>query len=350
MIDDALQRAGQDDHEAIVARPLARLRQMRELYPNAWIQVERLRKRRGQPGVPDWPAWCYLPLAAVIAVVKELDQNRTTTPEQGEHVDIMAALAAWRVTRGVYRYDSTLLEELWNTPVEGDLPGEILEHLPEWCVYVPTPGAHLQDTEVLGFFAHLQWDNRKRAGSKELWLLLEYMEQGQPSTFAAALPLDSGGLEQALRAMYTRRGVSDSQIDELSTNNAGVVEPFVSILLYLCTQAAEIERAVGTERESHPRRPPRRSPTAPVVWDVGYRLGAALRTPRRRSEEEPVALRGSHASPRPHIRRAHWHTYLTGPRQGEQERVLRWLPPLPVNVEDLDDLPATIHRVRTEQP
>ena len=27
-----------------------------------------------------------------------------------------------------------------DTPVEGDIPCEVLHRLPEWCVYVETPG------------------------------------------------------------------------------------------------------------------------------------------------------------------------------------------------------------------
>jgi hypothetical protein len=53
---------------------------------------------------------------------------------------ILAALCAWRMGKGVYRFDPDLLQELWETPVTGEIPGEILLHLPEWCVYLELPG------------------------------------------------------------------------------------------------------------------------------------------------------------------------------------------------------------------
>lgn len=34
-----------------------------------------------------------------------------------------------------------------------------------------------------------------------------------------------------------------------------------------------------------------------------------------------------------------------GPRNGDRRRELRWLPPIPVGIEDFDKLPATIRRV-----
>jgi hypothetical protein len=46
---------------------------------------------------------------------------------------------------------------------------------------------------------------------------------------------------------------------------------------------------------------------------------------------------------RPHVRVAHWHTFLTG--AGRTERRVRWLLVIPVNVVDLDLLPATVRRL-----
>ena len=70
------------------------------------------------------------------------------------------------------------------------------------------------------------------------------------------------------------------------------------------------------------------------------RLGAALRAAYHARETAPE---GAGASVRPHVRRAHWHTYRIG--EGRAERVLRWLPPIPVNVTDVGELPAVIRRV-----
>ena len=46
-----------------VLRPLAPLRQVAQQYPGLWQQLDRLRAQRGR-GLPQWPDWCYLPLAA----------------------------------------------------------------------------------------------------------------------------------------------------------------------------------------------------------------------------------------------------------------------------------------------
>lgn len=52
---------------------------------------------------------------------------------------------------------------------------------------------------------------------------------------------------------------------------------------------------------------------------------------------------GGRARPRPHIRRAHWHTYRTG--SGRTETTIKWVAPIPINITDGDIIP-TIHQVQ----
>ena len=130
------------------------------------------------------------------------------------------------------------------------------------------------------------------------------------------------------------------------------ISPLVSLVLYLCSQAAEIREAgAGKRMPSRPK--PQKTkkgmrifaPDHPSRWEVGYRLGAALR--QALSEHEPGEATGTHASPRPHIRRAHWHSFWVGKRDQPDARsvTLKWLPPIPVNVTGVEDLTTTVRDV-----
>src|SRR3954462_8485818 len=114
-------------------RPGRTLGTFSRLYPDAWKQVDELRADR--KGLGGWPDWCFLPLAGAYAIVSPGTTLRSV--DQSRPVGILGALAAWRVTEGIYRFDPTTFEALWKTPVTGEIPTELLVHLPEWCVYVP---------------------------------------------------------------------------------------------------------------------------------------------------------------------------------------------------------------------
>ena len=90
----------------------------------------------------------------------------------------------------------------------------------------------------------------------------------------------------------------------------------------------------------------------PRVWDVGVRLGAALHAAEH-AQSGDVA--GERSGMRPHIRRAHWQGFRSGPRKrsdgtdipaGMRHLDVRWIPPIAVNVQDVDHLPAVVRLVK----
>ena len=335
-------------------RPLQHLADFSARYPRFWKQYRTFLEGRGRD-LPEWPEWCYCPLAAAYAIISGGGDNRCT-PAQALDIGRMGALAAWRATKGIYRFDEDLLDALLDTPVAGDLPTDILHRLPEWCVYIELPAERqIGDAHLHGFFAHLEWDPGD--GRSELRLLMD-AGAGDDDLVPIPLHLTGGTLGQAIEAAQNeaifqraRQGpMSSEQLAEMQTTfHAGqaplhqTIAPLISVLLYLCTEDADM-----APNEPHPgrRTPPSRTHAAqnPTTRDTGFRVGAALRRARA-PRGEPG--RGHHASPRPHVRRAHWHTYWRGPK-GSQEPFLRWLSPMLVAARDEDELIPTIRPVKID--
>lgn len=321
-----------------------------KLYPEAWRQADAFRADRGRDGLPDWPDWCYLPMAGWYAIVSGGGESRVPLHMIGD-VGRLAALGTWRATQGIYRFDPTLYEAIVSTPVTNDLPHEVLYRLPEWGVYIETPNMTANGSPMHGFFAHLEWDAGN--GRPELRLLLD--------TDAALLPipihLGPWSLDESLARMTDvaslhsmSMGLGPSPADTVDQLRPWV-EPLISLLLYLCSQNAEIGDGSRVPKKPEPKRTKRGwrmfPADRPTTWDVGVRIGSALRRAyRARASGES----GTHAGPLPHVRRAHWHGFWRGPRKDPAARAfeLRWLPPIPVNVTDIEDLPATIRPVRGE--
>lgn len=302
-------------------------------YPDAWRQAEQFRQLRGGK-LPRWPNWCYLPLAGGHEIARA---GKSASPKPSMPA-ILCALAAWRMTMGIYRFDQTLFAALVDTPIEGDIPTGALYRLPEWCIYIETPGIP-EAPQVRGAWAHMEWD--ANGGPDELRLLLDEDDGLRP----LPIILGTGSLADACARLLGRMPESTQSLVD-ARNAARLFEPFISLVLYIATQANEI---TGNGQPGNPapvrtRRGGMREFPAdgPRVWDVGVRIGAALRAAYAAEQTQQTH---PHAGPRPHIRRAHWHTFLSGPRTGEQRRDLRWLPPIAVALQPGTELPAVVRRV-----
>lgn len=112
--------------------PLQHLCDLDRDYPGIWTTVADLRSRRGVD-LPEWPKWCYLPLAGAYAIASG---GRQLDPRRASDVARIGAFAAWRTTKGIYRIDKTLWENLSTTLLTGHLRDQLFERLPDWCVYI----------------------------------------------------------------------------------------------------------------------------------------------------------------------------------------------------------------------
>lgn len=322
-------------------------------YPGCWKGFESFRQERGRD-LPAWPNWCWCPLAAAYAVVSGGGANRVA-PGIAADIGPLGALAAWRMTQGIYCFDPDVAQALKETPLEGTLPVNVLYHLPEWCLYIEAAPAILADRNILGWFVHLEYDTQ--TGRPELRLVLDFKDTGlQPFPIHLTKTTLAECIDEMLKE--TRKQASGPSVLPLDSARLDsqamlpMLEPLIALVLYLCTEAADIRDRRG--RQLKPQNPRgtkvkgglREFPAqGPTNWEVGYRLGAALKAAEQK--EKGAEQGGTHASPRPHIRRAHWHSFWTGPQDMPEKRkaVLKWLPPIPVNIAAGDLIP-TVHKVR----
>lgn len=238
--------------------------------PIAWEEAEGMRAKKGK-SLPSWSKWCYLPLAGWIAIASRGCDVSEVNPDHTQAAALFAAVGAWRVGRGVYRFDETLFGELISTPTEGNIPCDVLFRLPEWCVYL--------ETDPLGFpgvFVHLEEDANN--GEKELRFLFH---EADGRLIPSVIHLGNYPLSEGVRRSI--------QTSKLHMDNAGL--PYTSermaldaaaimakagnivpLILYICSANAEIRQVERVEPTPKPgRKRPPKMPLSPATWEVGTR-------------------------------------------------------------------------------
>ncbi|MFI5304982.1 MAG: AcrVA2 family anti-CRISPR protein [Nitrospiria bacterium] len=265
------------------------------------------------------------------------------------NVNRLAAYSSWRVSKGIYRFDPDLYRELLITPFDGNLPSDVLTRILEYCLYVETPDMFINNTEIHGFYYRLDFNEDVNR------YIASFLLDADPNPWPISIQLGSWtlaeGLERNTKDIIENASGPLTVDPNLTRKFVTLVKPFLNLILYICSENAEIgdgEKTPGFPKLVKTKKGTKMFvPGGPTVWDVGLRIGAALRRAReveRRENGDPQR------SVRPHIRRAHWHKYWIGTKKlkdGVERRfVHNWIPPIPVKVEDYDKLPAVVKPVR----
>jgi len=341
-------------------RPNAHLIEANKRYPHAWKLIDKYIQQYHN----NWPQWCFIPTEAIFS----------STPIPLDEIEIsfmnLPILSAWRATQGVYRFDPDVIEPLWDSSIKGNIPTDVLFRMPEWCVYVETGKRDLGNGIIMhGFFACLDLAMDLPSEKSEWLNILLDLELGRNgrdalSFYSFPLKISAGvslTIEELISIYMDDKGNAffprDPTLWKEPINKAfaqnfcdNILPRIFSLLIYLCSENAEYR---GTADNTTPSKYPAPTktkngprffpPSKPAVWDTAWRIGASIRSYREKSTASNENELGR--VKRPHIRRAHWHSYWTGSLESERSILIKWLPPIPVNVDSTEDLIPTVRGV-----
>jgi hypothetical protein len=278
------------------------------------------------------PSYSWIPrftIAQYIAVKHEIkDLNDLNDTLRGDSC-VLAGLAAWRMTKGVYRFDDTLFKELTRTNINDTIPSSILNCLPEWCVYIDL-GANsleIQGDKIIGFYA--------------------YCDPTMDFDSLAILPVDA---KEEIHLVQVKLDISLAENlhfgDRVTGQDMTALATMINLLLYLCSEEPDFDNGKPIKpRLVKTKKGLKVFPASGIKqWDVGMRIGAAI----NKSIGQHIDSTGGGIPknrPRGHIRRAHWHLFWTGPKDKDRVPKIKWLPPIFVNIKKDEALPEIIHNV-----
>lgn len=303
-----------------------------------WKNVDIFRHDLRQKG-PGWDARVFLPFNDWFAFIDRFYRQMRQPELRALVARLLASLSAWRPTQDIIRFDPDLYASLLKTGLTGRMPAELLQRLPAWGIYVEAPGLEMSGRRMEGFFASLELCNDPdiillnvtcldaRLDSSQFFLPI-----GDWSVREAVDRRNADFIEATARLGGRAAGASLLRLEEGLTQ-------ILNLLIYICAYGLAGGGADAPAPGATPRPAPRKvrgiwrlfPPDRPVIRKLGGEFGELI---RRHDAAPRRGVAGAHASPRPHLRRAHWHGYWQGSDRKEAARPrqfqVRWLPPIPV--------------------
>ena len=294
-----------------------------------------------------------------------------------------ACLERWDASKQVYRVNDALWDELTLDDADA-LPVSVLRRLPYDCIFVQhrevlreafplaglTAGAEF---DIAGFFCWLD-----AAGLNVSMLFSSsavfpgglrdppHDRCGYLTTIGPDAPATIGELTKSIesRGYSTTKSVlsrlsgvlpetflvnqAEEHVRRLSISNSLGLKHLLGALMYISSKEADVRTVYVPQRN----RPQKSRQTDCEVHDVGFRVADRLGRVRRipapdtepQANQEPSSDGVTRRHLAPHVRRAHWHGYWTGPRDNPTGLEIKWIPPIIVNASR-GDLMGTVHKV-----
>ncbi len=246
----------------------------------------------------------------------------------------------WAANKQVYKFDSELELALADSE-EIKLPVRILDRLPYQTFYLEFAEDGIFRKNFHGAFINIV---RKENGY--LFYTERVKEDGRVMFGKAALvPNDN---EDGI-FIFDKNVFSCDESDR-NVDWTEFCFYMLNALLYLCADNAEIQESSVTKNTYHPSGRIKNRFSEIRQWECGYRYGSEIRSQKKQKKssdnckgqtsELNICVKRSLPA---HTRRAHWHHYWTGPRNGERKLILHWIPP--VYVSGTECQAAVVHKV-----
>ena len=332
--------------------PMTLLKIFERKYPTAFPTCDDIRTGKGVD-LPDWHSICSIPISATVAMHHHLNADDFFPSS-------CAALYAWRKHKAIYNFDPSLAEMLMAQGSSNlDIPTEILFTIPYNCFWI-------QYDSSGGLFVWIEHDIK--TDSCELRLLLATEDKGFTESIPVHL-IEGGTVYDGIKAtndVIKENLPSDAakaDMSELMKCQSDYAAKIIQLILYLCAENKDVKKKISRSAKA------KKSGvdySAPKTWDVGFRIGNAIRKydeaqaeaendgkndegneDHTENGDDPMIKNvATRSHRRPHTRRGHYHHFWTGSEKDDSRKIiLRWVAPTFIN-GSAKDIVTTVHKVK----
>lgn len=277
----------------------------------------------------------------------------------------------WANSKQVYRISDRLWDEMTLNDADA-LPLSVFTKLPYSCMFIQhkdvshnAPLDNMEiDTEKAGYFCWV--DGAKlQVGMLQTAVIYNYGAEGiirdeESSNRVCGISIDlrdgmsiGSYLNQSKTAIKDLASGRIEHLDDIKVRTlmGSVIDGYASqsmedtglrhllgVLMYIVSKEADVRTVYVPQKN----RPKKSRQTDCTVHEVGFRVAPKLAEVRRAYEGVSNGKTGRHMAP--HVRRAHWHGYWTGPKSDPTGLEIKWIAPIIVNA-DKGDVQGIIHQL-----
>ena len=284
-------------------------------------------------------------------------------PDIGDISELCWAIGDWNKYKKIYVFDQLFMRYLEETE-SCKIHTELLKRLPYESFYIDFGSAEIESNNMFNYLHSLESANgmfvRVHVEGNQIDLVLQVIGPPggdlkkklgtHPSVLGFSQEIHDGQTFDEAVAFTIARDGHRASLEDLDVAIESWRKYFrlaVNACHYLCAANAEI-RDISVPKKDRPlvqKKDGKKKPIGIKVSNVGFRLGQQFERMYRNLEVETrrVGVKGS--KKKPHVRRAHWHHYWTGP--GRTVLEVRWLEPVFVMGTDAE-MDTVIHEVKGE--
>jgi len=273
----------QGSTETAVANPMFHLRYIMKRLPDIGQKVNHFRQY-GIPGyLTEWPEWMFLPSECFGIILEKAMGSGFDEKQFLVESPVLATLATWRYCQGVYQFEPNLMARLAAMDINEAVPAAQFLRLPQWCVYIETPGMDWFGKTLYGFWTHLIWDKN----NQEITLALMLDTGGELRL--CMLDIGDWSFLEGVSKPFERSRLHAQVVDPdwMNTDDVLLVArelmPLIAMTRYLCSDSADIVHATTPGlRPTNPTATKTKHglklfpAPKPTIWHVGKNLRASL--------------------------------------------------------------------------
>jgi len=229
----------------------------------------------------------------------------------------MMLVKHWMEFQSVFRFEPDFAEMLMKTPID-NMNKEVLKRLPEQSTFI-SADFEMAGKKAIGFFVS------RVDYSDEIQTLNVLIVHENLLETGFTLPLDGDNISDMIDSLLDNEEAKKSREDFLKIMN---------LVLYLCSKNMEVAGEYELKSKTHRRLVARNKKVKTMVKTVGYRVGSEI-TPSPARYLAKMSTGTPKQTKVVHVRRAHWHSFWTGPMKGTRELIVKWVAPAIIGAKSI---------------